>query len=292
MTDPVSLNGELIASDDARLSVFDAGLSHGAGLFETVRAYAGAPFRLPQHIARMRRSAHKFSFAMPWDDAELERTVRHVLSANRLAEARVRITLTPGNLRRLRDDAAGEPTLLVAAQAFEAYPVEYYQRGMTVCISSYRQSKYDPTAGHKTLSYFPRLLALREAQRKQCGEALWFTTDNQLAEGSVSNVFVVRGDALLTPPVETPVLPGIARGAVLEMAMQQRLTLEQRPLTIDDLLAADEVFLCNTVMEVMPVCRVERHAVGDEKVGETTRRLHEAYRDLVWKECRIGGVEP
>lgn len=291
MSEKVFLNGELVPAESARVSVFDAGLTHGAGLFETIRAYSGRPFRLEQHVARMRRSANKLSIAMPWDDAEIERGILMLLAANRLGDARLRLTLTPGSLRRLRDEDDDDPTLLATAQAFEAYPPELYRKGMSVCIASFKQTGTDPTAGHKTLSYFPRLLGLHEAQRRHCAESLWFTTENLLAEGCVSNVFLARGDTLLTPPLETPVLPGIARGAVLELAMQRRMTIEQRPLMIEDLLKADEVFLTNTIMEVMPVCRIERHAVGNEKVGEMTRQLHEAYRDLVWKECRLDGAE-
>jgi branched-chain amino acid aminotransferase len=289
MSEQVYLNGEIVAADRAALSVFDSGLSHGAGLFETLRTYAGRPFRLDAHLARMRRSAERLSIPCPWDDGELRHALTRLLQINELADARVRITITPGNVREGVSGEAPRPSMLIAAQKMEPYPTDLYRQGMTVCISSFRLSRTDPLAGHKTVSYFPRLLALREAQRKQCGEALWFTTDNQLAEGCISNVFLVRGETGFTPPIDTPILPGIAREVVLECAEALRVAVEQRPLTIDDLLAADEVFLTNSIMEVMPICRVERHAVGDEKVGEITRRLHEAYRDVVVRECQLCG---
>ncbi len=290
-TDMVFLNGAIVEAGEARLSAFDAGVSHGAGLFETIRAYAGVAFRLSDHLQRLRRSGEKLGVPIPWSNDELSAAVARVLQANELSDARMRLTVTPGDLRAGGAEE-GEPhpaTLLITAQKFEAYPAEFYQRGMTVCVSSFRQSRSDPLAGHKTVSYFPRILGLREAHRKQCGEALWFTTESLLAEGCVSNVFVVRNEVLMTPPLDTPVLPGIARAVVLSCASEQRIRVEERPLTINDLLDADEVFLSNTVMEVMPVCRVERHAVADEKIGEVTRQLHEAYRRCVRTECRIDG---
>jgi D-amino acid aminotransferase len=291
MSELVLLHGEIVEAAEARVSVFDAGLAHGAGLFETVRVYHGNPFRLDEHLRRMRQSGQRLGIALPWDDAELTRGVERVLQANELRDARLRITATPGDARTAEsspEDASPPATLLIAAQAFDSYPAEHYRRGMTVCVSSFKQSRNDPLAGHKTLSYFPRLLALREAHARQCGEALWFTADNRLAEGSISNVFLVSNEKLLTPPLDTPVLPGVARKVVLEGAAAERIAAEERALTIDDLLAADEVFLTNVILEVMPVCRVERHAVGDEKVGEITRRLHEAYRRMAARECRIG----
>ncbi len=287
MQECVYLNGGVVPGDEARISVFDAGLLHGAGLFETFRTYGRAPFRLDAHLARMRKSAATLELPAAWDDGDLERGVQRVLQANELADARVRITVTAGDLHAQRDDGPPPCTTLITATKVEATPPEHYRRGMTVCLSDFRLCRHDPLAGHKTLSYLARLRALREAQRKQCGEALWFTEERRLAEGCISSVFLVRGGLLLTPPIDTPALPGVTRAAVLELAAAQRIASQERPLTIDDVLAADELFLTNSIFEVMPVCRVERHAVGDEKPGEITRRLHEAYRDLVWKECRL-----
>jgi branched-chain amino acid aminotransferase len=178
-------------------------------------------------------------------------------------------------------DPQARPTLIVSAQAVTGYPPEMYEKGMTVFIcTDYRQSAQDPLAGHKTTSYFPRLVALRTAQERGCNEALWFTPANLLAEGCISNVFLVKNGELRTPPLDTPVLPGIAREVVLEQAAALGITAHQVPCTIDDLLDADEVFLTNSVMEVMPVTRVERKAIANEKPGPVTRRLLEAYRTL------------
>jgi len=291
MNELVFLNGEIVEAAAARLPVSDAGLSHGAGLFETVRVYNANPFKLDDHLRRMRHSGKKLGIAVPWDDAEITRAVSRILQANELREARLRITVTPGDLRAglAAEDGIPPATLLITAQKFEAYSAEYYRKGMTVCVSSYKQNKHDPTTGHKTVSYFPRLLALREAHGKQCGEALWFTTDNQVAEGCVSNVFVISKDKLRTPPLDTPVLPGIARAVTLQCAAARKIEVVEEPLTINDLLEAEEVFLTNTIMEILPVCRVERHPVSDETVGDFTRTLREAYFEVVQQECRIGG---
>jgi branched-chain amino acid aminotransferase len=277
MNQMVYLNGEVIKRDQAWIKVSNPGLLHGVGLFETLRGYAGRPFKLDEHIQRMKNSAEKLN--MPLGDTleKVPEAVAMVLQANDLAEARIRFTVTPPSPQ----DEAGGSTLLVAAEKIAGYPDELYEKGMAVFIcTDYRQSAQDPLAGHKTLSYLPRLLVLRNAQNRQCGEALWFTPENYLAEGCISNVFLVKGGRLRTPPLDTPVLPGVTRATVLDLAGKEDIPAEQGQLTINDLLDADEVFLTNAIMEVMPVTRVERHPIGGEKAGEVARKLLQGYRKL------------
>ncbi len=281
----VFLNDGLVAESDAKVSVSNPALLHGVGLFETLRAYAGRPFRLEAHVERMRRSAERFNMPMGEALARVPEAVAAVLAANGLKDARIRFTVTPP----AANDADGRVTLLAAAQAAAGYPAELYEKGMTALIcTSYRQSAHDPLAGHKTTSYLPRLLALRDAQDRQCGEALWFTPENLLAEGSISNVFLVKEGRLRTPGLDTPVLPGVTRAEVLDLARELGIPAEEGPCTIDDLLDAEEAFLTNAAMEVMPLTRVERRAIGEERLGETTRRLAEAYRERVGRACGGG----
>lgn len=285
----VCLNGDILPADQAMLSVFDGGLTHGAGLFETMRVRNGTVFRLAQHLERLTASAQALHIPLPPDTARWRTDIERLLRANEMREARMRLTVTPGPTQggpaeRDDDDDVFPGTVLITASPAASYPPELYARGMTVCVSSHRFARLDPIAGHKTVSYLPRLLALREAQQKHCGEALWFTTENLLAEGCVSNVFLVMNGVLRTPPLDTPVLPGITRGVVCELARAEQVTIEEGLLTIDDLLAAQEVFLTNALMGLMPVTRIERHAVGNEKPGALTRLLSERYRELVARE--------
>jgi branched-chain amino acid aminotransferase len=281
MSEKVFLNSDLIDLHHAHVSVSNPGLLHGVGLFETLRAYEGKSFRLQDHVNRLTASARKLD--MPVDDVidRIPDAVKAVIDANRLKDARIRITVTPPGQQTENDEA----TLLVAAQETAGYPPELYERGMTVFVcSDCRQSPQDPLAGHKTTCYFGRLLALRNAQNHNCGEALWFNPDNLLAEGCISNVFIAKGGQLKTPPLHTPVLPGITRALVLELAEKLDLAAEEAPCTIDDLLDADEVLLTNACMEIMPVTRVEGRSIANEKPGPITRQLADAYTDLTRAE--------
>ena len=208
-----------------------------------------------------------------------------LLERNDLPTARVRLTVSAGSMQGDPGAEAQPLTVCVTAAPLSPPPATVYENGVQVVVTEHRVSPSDPIAGHKTTAYLPRLLGLREAQRARCMEALWFTTSKYLAEGSISNVFVIHDGVLKTPPLDTPVLPGVARGAVLELAHKADIKAEECPLSIDDLLDAEEVFLTNVIIEVMPVVRVEKHDIADHRVGSKTRQMRKMFSDLVRKEC-------
>ena len=130
-----------------------------------------------------------------------------------------------------------------------------------------------------------RMLSLRAANSLNAAEALWFTTDNRLAEGCISNVFVVKDSLIQTPPASTPVLPGIARKTVLKIASDCSMRTAEKDLHIDDLLDADEVFITNVIMQVIPVTTVEKQVIGSGKVGPITTELIKRFSDYVNEAC-------
>ena len=211
------LNGVLMPAEEARVSVFDSGFMQGIGLFETMRAYSGRVFRLDRHLDRLINSANALRWMVVPDTEELADNVQQVVGALGGADARVRLTVTTGSLHPAAEDQP-ELTIVVSAAEGGRYPEEHYRQGVTAVVSEYRQSDCDPTAGHKTTSYFARLVSLGAAYAEGALEALWLTHDNFVAEGAISSVFAVRDGALWTPPLETPVLPGITRAVVLELA--------------------------------------------------------------------------
>jgi len=284
MAKKVFLNDNLIDFDQAHLSVAETGFLYGAGLFETMRSRNGIVFRLHDHLDRLFQSAGVLAIVHSYDKPYISDAVAKLLQANELTEARLRLTLTNGPLTDSEDQR--KPTLLITAMEFRPYPAEYYKTGVLVILCPFRQNTMDPTCGHKTTNYYPRLLALNLARQKQAVEAVWFTTDNRLAEGCVSNIFLVKNSVLYTPPIETPVLPGIARRTVQQLAQQQSIELVEKDLLIADVLEADEVFLTNVIMEVLPVIQVEKHTVGDGKVGPITTKIRERFLQAIEDECR------
>ncbi len=288
----ILLNDEIVRAEDALLSVSDGGFLHGAGLFETMRAEHGRVFRLEAHLARLMNSAGTLLSPIARDSLPTADDLTRLLSLNELRSARIRLTLSSGPTAGppANQNHAAEPTATVCVTAvpLEDYPAAFYERGVGVIVSRFRQSAADPLAGHKCTSYLGRLLALRDAQRAGCAEALWFTPQNLLAEGSITNVFIVKGGELVTPPLDTPVLPGIARAVVIERARGAGIAVRERPVNINDLLDADEVFLTNAIMRVMPVVRVEKRDIRDGRPGALSQRLLDSYRTCVQDECGAG----
>jgi branched-chain amino acid aminotransferase len=281
------------------VSIKDTGLLHAAGAFTTMRAYQGQVFRLADHLMRLRDTCTALFVPMQYKDEQIAEAIAALLKANELADARLRLTITRGAVTQ--DPLHGmhlHPTAILTATAFEPYPAEYYEKGMTVLAYDLQKlNPYDMQAGHKTLNYFSRLAAMRDANRRGAGEALWFNVHNYLQCGSVSNIFLVKRGELLTAPTQAElddpqvatdcpyprsnVLPGVTRKVILELAQEHGLSIRRQGLSIDDLLGADECFITNSIMEVMPVCRVERKPLGADKPGDLTRRLAMLYRTAI-----------
>ncbi|MGN6370671.1 MAG: aminotransferase class IV [Phycisphaerae bacterium] len=289
----INVNGQILPVEEAAVSPSDAGLLHGAGLFETMRVQNGKVFRGRQHIERLMASAQVLGIPVSLTAGQLQEMATDLCEVNHLTDARLRLTITRGDLQEATADNPVPPvTLILSAADFQPYAPAMYEKGMTVIVSRYKQNPDSPLNGHKTTSYFDRLLALKEAQEMKANEALWFTAHaNYLAEGSISNVFIVdKEGTLATPPLALPekaqrlCLPGITRQVVLELATAMNHLPHERLLTINDLLAAKEVFLTNAIMGVMPVSAIEKHSVNGGKVGDLTKKLREGYDGAVQAE--------
>ncbi len=282
MSEKVFLNGQILDIDNASVSISDSGFLYGAGLFETMRSCNGVVFSLDDHLDRLFSSAESLSINNTYDKKTITDAICEVLKANELTDARLRLTLTSGKMTAPQEKS--ESTLLITAAKLQPYPDEYYQKGVLAVLCLFKQEPSNPACGHKTLNYYHRMIALRQAHEKRAAEALWFTPDNRLAEGCVSNVFLVKDNVLYTPPLSTPVLAGIARKAVCKIALDNNMELVEKDLYIDDVLGADEIFMTNVIMQIMPVTSVEKHTVKDAKVGQVTQKMIKLFEQFV-KDC-------
>lgn len=280
----VFLNDKLVDIDKACVSVTDSGFLYGAGVFETMRSCNGAVFALKDHLDRLFFSAKALSISNTYDRKYITDAVYQTLKANKLTDARLRLTLTGGPMSSSEEKP--KPTLLITAVKLESYPAEYYKNGVLVVLCPFKQNVSEPTYGHKTISYFARMIALKQARQKGAAEALWFTVDNRLAEGCISNVFLVKDSVLYTPPIKTPILAGVARKTVCQIALKNSIELVEKDLYIADCLEADEIFLTNVIMQVMPISKVEKHTVGGGKPGPMAKRLQKYFNELVKSECK------
>ncbi len=290
------LNGKMLPPDQALLPVDDAGFQHAVGLFETMSAHHGRVFRLRQHLDRLAQSAIELGLSRALDVDALTQAVQITIDHNKIDQARIRLTVTPGSMSMVSGETPpSTPTGTVLIQPTEPteYDPKYFDEGITVLIAQPGANPFDPMAGHKTLNYWGRLRTLRQAASAGAGEAIWMNISNHLAGGAISNLFLVKDGELLTPiargeevdkSLPAPVLPGITRAAVIELAEGLGITVRKQMLAIDDLLEADEVFLTNSSWHVLPVSRVEKAEIGNGKAGEMTKKLREALLELIEEE--------
>jgi branched-chain amino acid aminotransferase len=283
----VDVNGSLVPQDEARVSVFDRGFLYGDGVFETLRVYRGNPFRRRRHWERLCRSASLIRLEVPFAEREYNERLDRVIAVNRLTEAVARVTVSRGvGPTSLTLNYDQHPTSVFSARPFQGYPEELYRAGAKIIVAATQrnnQAALNPEA--KCANYLNSVLARAEAEDAGAFEAIMLNAAGFLSEGSVTNLFMVRGGGLLTPALECGVLPGITRATVLEIAKDAGLKATEGMLRPEDMIRSDEVFLTNSTVEILPVVTVNNERIGTGLPGTVSRTLHRAYRELVRKEC-------
>jgi branched-subunit amino acid aminotransferase/4-amino-4-deoxychorismate lyase len=271
---------------------------------------------LDRHLRRLADSARELRLTEALRTDRLADAVDMAVERTALVDperrARVRLTLTGGDLNLLHrpmpsaepNDAdgpaptqpsqpsqPGDPTILIAVTPAQQYPAAMFDRGVRLTIADPRANPLNPFEGHKTLNYWWRLRALQDAAAKGAGEALVLQVTNHVAGAAVSNLFAVKDGTLRTPiargeeeriaqgkaAMPSPVLPGVTRGRIIELAAARGIGCDTRMLSIDDVLDADEVFLTNSSWGVLPAVAVEAKAIADGNPGPITADLRRAW---------------
>jgi branched-chain amino acid aminotransferase len=288
----VWVNDGLVPAEQATVSALDRGLLYGDGLFETMRAYGGRVFRLQEHLARLQQGARALRFPRALDGAALERAVAATIAANGLSEAYVRLTVTRGIGGLPTElEAAGEPTVIIMAREYVPRP-ELYEQGVSAQIAASTRARGTPVTQVKSLNYLQCLLESADARERGHYEAIFCDEGGLVLEGATTNVCAVRQGEVWAPQEGGPYLEGIAVGCVRELTERLGVGFRRQNFSATLLLEAEEAFLTNSLIEVMPLVRLAlgpdepAQAIGTGAPGEPTRRLMGAYRELVQRECR------
>ena len=272
----VWLNGRLVPAAEAVVPALDRGVLWGYGLFETMRVYGGRVWALDEHLQRLGRGGEVIGVKVPAPEA-IGRALSDVLRANNLADAGVRVTLTAGTgSPDPHAEISGSPNVLATAWALADYR-ELYERGAAFVTLP---GGGRPLAGVKTTSYAASVAGRVLAQRAGADDALFCGEDGRVLEGTGSNVFAVRGDLLVTPPLTDHLLPGVTRRHVLDVASHAGLRTAEVPLSLDDLFTSDEVIFTSSLREVYPARSIDGREVGR---GAVVDKLRDAYRNAVLK---------
>lgn len=266
------LNGGLVSLDAARISPFDHGLLTGDGVFETLKAYGGHPFAIRRHLDRLAVSAAGLGLDVP-APAVLREAMAEVLAAERLDEARIRITVTGGPAALGSERGDSGPTVIVAAGPSTPWPAT-----TDVSVVPWPRNERSPLVGLKTTSYAENVVSLAWARRRGGGEAVLANLAGRLCEGTGSNVFVARGGLLLTPALAAGCLPGVTRALILELGLAT-----EADLAMSALHNSDEAFLTSSTREVQPIRAVDG-APLPAAPGPLTAAASEAFAALVRRD--------
>jgi len=277
----VWIDGRGGEAEDARISVLDHGLLYGDGVFEGMRVYGGALFRLEDHLRRFESGARALGIPLPGGLDGMRTIVLETARAYGRDEAYVRLLLTRGQgALGVDPTTCHDPQPICIVTGISLYPEDKLARGIDLLTSSLRRPAADAVdPGVKSLNYLNSALAKREARLRGADEALILNARGGVAEASVANVFIVRGDRLMTPPPSEGALPGITRASVLEIAADLGLETRECALGRMDLFSADEVFLTGSGARIVPVASLDGQHLGlaEEGPGAFTQRIMEAF---------------
>lgn len=279
------VNGQYVDEDDAVLSVRDLAVLRGYGAFDFLRTYGGQPFRLAHNIARLRRSCEVIELDFPWSNDEVEAIVLETLARNvdTAADFNIRLVVTGGiSSNNITPD--GEPSLAVLVQPLSPIPQAWYDEG--VKIITLEMNRLYPAS--KSINYIPAIIAQKRAREQGAVEAIYKDSEGNVLEGTTVNLFAFYGNTLVTTPAEGAILPGITRHTVLEIA-QEHFDIQERILSYEEVLRADEVFITAANKQVVPAVQIDDTIINDGKPGEGTHQIMALFQDLT--ERRAAGVE-
>ncbi len=278
----VYINGKYRDEAEATISVFDHGLLYGDGIFEGIRAYNGRVFKLKEHLDRLFCSAKAILLTIPMSPADLMAAVVATCRHNDLRDCYIRLVITRGvGTLGLNPNRCKEPCVIIIAGKIQLYPPELYQKGMEIItVPTVRNLHSALNPAIKSLNYLNNILAKIEANNSGCEEAIMLNSEGFVAECTGDNLFIVKENQLLTPPLTAGALYGITRRVVLDLATELGFKVAETNLTRYDLFNANECFLTGTGAELVPIVRIDGRVIGAGKPGPVTERLVEQYHAL------------
>ncbi|MBM2575244.1 D-amino-acid transaminase [Jannaschia sp. Os4] len=272
----VYVNGEFVPEAEAKVSVFDRGFLFADGVYEVTSVLGGKLIDFEGHAVRLERSLRELGMAMPMSRDDLLAIHRRLVAENGIEDGLVYLQVTRGAADR--DFAYPDPSTPLTVVLFtQAKPgladAPKARTGMSVVsIPDRRWGRRDI----KTVQLLYPSMGKMEAKARGADDA-WMVEDGHVTEGTSNNAYIVKGDTLVTRHLGEEILHGITRAAVLKVAAEQGLTVEERPFTLEEALAADEAFVTSASTFVMPVVEIDGASIGGGQVGPVARRLREAY---------------
>ncbi len=278
----IFLAGKLVPKEQAVVSVFDHGLLYGDGVFEGIRVYGSKVFLEDEHVIRLYESALAIRLVIPMTQAEMKQAVRDTVAANNITDGYVRLIVTRGAGTLGIDPArTANPQVIIIADTISLYPQELYDNGLKlITASTMRNHSAALSPRIKSLNYLNNILAKIEGTDAGTVEALMLNHKGEVAECTGDNIFIIKDGVLKTPPPEAGILEGLTRNAVMKLATEAGIEVQQTPLVRHDIFIADECFLTGTAAEVIAVVSLDGRTIGTGKPGPITGDLLQRFQKL------------
>jgi aminodeoxychorismate lyase len=279
----IFLNGEFLPEEEAHVSIFDRGFLYGDGLFETMRVFAGQPFRWEQHLARLNRGADFLRIRMPFTAPSQREFAAALIKRNSMPDCIVRITLSRGvGERGYSPQGADSPTFLMTLHSAPSLDLRTQPR-LRIVQSSLRLPSANPLAAFKTTNKLPQILARAEADALGAAEALLLNERGEMVEATASNLFWIENGTVCTPGLATGALPGITREMVLELSNRLNVRVREMSAPVEELRCAQGVFLTNSATGIVEAGELDGHLLPSSPL---VQKLQSAYANVVELETR------
>jgi branched-chain amino acid aminotransferase len=272
----VNVNGKLVKSNEASVSVWDHGLLYGDGVFEGIREYNGIVFKLKEHIDRLYESAHYIRLKIPINKEQMSEAVLITLRQNKLQNAYIRLLVTRGvgDLGLNPMNCSNPSIVIITEPTHSGEDPTSKPAGVSAVISSIRRDPVDATSHEvKSLNYLNSILARWEAIDAGVGDAIMLDTQGFVSEATAENIFIVTKGQIAAPSIDSAILHGVTRQCVIEIAEDLGYVISERRITPFELINAEEVFMTGTLAEIVPVLKVNGRNIGTGKVGPITARI-------------------
>jgi branched-chain amino acid aminotransferase len=278
----IYINGKIVSEASATISVFDRSYLYGEGAFETMRAYKGRPAFCDMHYHRLKNNCEKLKIELPLDEYAFEHAVVKTINVNKLKDAYVRVTVSPvGMSMGISRPPKLSTNLVIIARPFKGRPESTYADGATLVMVESVYADDPEMAEIKSTNYLTKMLARMEVSEKKADEGIFVNRKGLILEATAANLFIVKNECLITPPLVDGCLPGITRWVVMGLAENLHVPVEEASLRPQDLKDADEIFITGSTSEVLPVREVRGITRKKETPGAITMRLMRAYKELV-----------
>src|SRR5262245_31699280 len=278
----IYLNGEYVDSrEKAMVPLLEHGLLYGDGVFEGIRAYNGLIFRMHDHMNRLYDSAKAIMLEIPHPKEELGEILLETVRRTGLDDVYIRLIVSrgPGDLG-IDPRKCPKAAVYIIASAIALYAKEKYTKGLRCTIASTRRNRPDCLNPQiKTLNYLNNILAKIEAIQSGVDEAIMLNDAGCVAEGAADNIWVVQDGKLFTPPTHVGILEGITRQVLMEICDANQIPWREKNMVVHDLVKADEIFLCGTGAELIPVVEIDGRVIGTGRPGPVFARMLELFRE-------------